>query len=148
MSFQSKKKIELPSKEQVELRKAEKRWIRPSEVEADLAQTEKETQVSLCWITWLCYYGDLKELFRKFVSILKKLTPQTFEMLANQALQMPINSEDRLKGCIDRIFIKVYIYQRIALFRSAVCPAMCECVLHDIIEMFFCSRHWKSQTLV
>ena len=44
-SFQSKKKIELP---QVELRKAEKRWVRPSEVEVDLAQVEKETQVSLC----------------------------------------------------------------------------------------------------
>ena len=42
----SKRKIELPSKEQVELRKAERRWVRPSEVEADLAQTEKETQVS------------------------------------------------------------------------------------------------------
>ena len=47
----SKKKIELPSKELVELRKAEKRWSRPSEVEVDLAQVEKETQVYLCWIT-------------------------------------------------------------------------------------------------
>ena len=47
----SKKKIELPSKEQVELRKAEKRWVRPSEVDVDPAQVEKETQVYLCWIT-------------------------------------------------------------------------------------------------
>ena len=47
----SRKKIELPSKEQVELRKAEKRWVRPVEAEATLAETEKETQVSLCWIT-------------------------------------------------------------------------------------------------
>ena len=46
----SKKKIEL-NKEQVELRKAEKRWVRPSEAEAALAQVEKDTQVSLCWIT-------------------------------------------------------------------------------------------------
>ena len=42
----SKKKIEL-NKEQVELRKAEKRWVRPAEAEAALAETEKETQVSL-----------------------------------------------------------------------------------------------------
>ena len=47
----SKKKIELPTKEQVELRKVEKQWVRPSELEADLAQVEKETQVYLCWIT-------------------------------------------------------------------------------------------------
>ena len=47
----SKKKIDLPTKELVELRKAEKRWVRPAKLEAELAQTEKETQVSLCWIT-------------------------------------------------------------------------------------------------
>ena len=44
----SKKKIELKP---VKLRKAEKRWVRPAELEANLPQTEKETQVSLCWIT-------------------------------------------------------------------------------------------------
>ena len=47
MGYQgSKKKIKLPSKEQVELRKAKKRWVRPVEAEVDLANTEKETQVS------------------------------------------------------------------------------------------------------
>ena len=46
-----KKKMKLPLKEQVELRKAEKRWVRPAEAEAALAQAEKETQVSMCWIT-------------------------------------------------------------------------------------------------
>ena len=51
MSYQgSKKKIKLPTKEQVGLRK-EKRWVRPVEAEADLAKTEKETQVRLYWIT-------------------------------------------------------------------------------------------------
>ena len=44
----SKKKIVLAT---VELRKAEKRWVRPVELGAELAQTEKETQVSMCWIT-------------------------------------------------------------------------------------------------
>lgn len=47
MSYQSsKKKIELTTKEPVELRKAEKRWVRPSELEAEYAQAEKETQVN------------------------------------------------------------------------------------------------------
>ena len=44
----SKKKIELPTEEL--LRKAEKRWVRPTGLEAELTQTEKETQVSMCWI--------------------------------------------------------------------------------------------------
>ena len=44
------KKIELPSKGEVELRKAEKRWVRPSELEAQLVQAEKETQTQV----WLC----------------------------------------------------------------------------------------------
>ena len=44
----SKKKIELATKEPVELRKADKRWVRPVELEAELAQAEKETQVSMC----------------------------------------------------------------------------------------------------
>ena len=51
MSYPSKKRIELATKEPVELRKAEKRWVRPSELEAELAQTEKDTQVRLCCIT-------------------------------------------------------------------------------------------------
>ena len=52
MGYQgSKKKIRLPSKEQVELRKAKKRWVRPVEAEADLANTEKETQVRMYWTT-------------------------------------------------------------------------------------------------
>ena len=51
MGYQGSKKIKLPTKEQVGRRKAEKRWVRPVEAEVDLANTEKETQVRLYWIT-------------------------------------------------------------------------------------------------
>ena len=51
--------------------------------------------------------GETDELFRKFQGILNKLTPQKFQSLAEQALQLKIDSEDRLKGCIDKIFTKV-----------------------------------------
>ena len=51
----------------------------------------------------------IQELFRKFVSILNKLTPQKFETLANQALQLVIDTEEHMKGCTDRIFIAVCI---------------------------------------
>ena len=35
----------------VELRKAKRPWVRFSQIKCNLSQTEKETQVSLCWIT-------------------------------------------------------------------------------------------------
>ena len=40
------KKIVLSTKEPVEVRKADKRWVRPAEPEPDLAKAEKETQVT------------------------------------------------------------------------------------------------------
>ena len=51
--------------------------------------------------------GETEELFRKFQGILNKLTPQKFQNLAEQALQLKIDDEERLKGCIDKIFTKV-----------------------------------------
>ena len=42
-----------------------------------------------------------------FQGILNKLTPQKFKELAEQAQNLEINTEDRLRGCIDKIFKKV-----------------------------------------
>ena len=50
---------------------------------------------------------ETEELFRKFQGILNKLTPQQFQNLAEQALQLKIDDEERLKGCTDKIFTKV-----------------------------------------
>ena len=50
---------------------------------------------------------ETEELFRKFQGILNKLTPQKFQNLAEQALRLKIDNEERLKGCIDMIFTKV-----------------------------------------
>ncbi len=50
---------------------------------------------------------QVQELYRKFQGILNKLTPQKFQALAEQALKLEINSEERLSGCIDKIFTKV-----------------------------------------
>ena len=47
------------------------------------------------------------ELYRKFQGILNKLTPQKFQSLAEQALELQINTEERLRGVIDKIFTKV-----------------------------------------
>ena len=40
-------------------------------------------------------------------SILNKLTPQKFQTLMQQILDLEINTEERLKGTIDLIFEKV-----------------------------------------
>ena len=48
-----------------------------------------------------------QELYRKFQAILNKLTPQKFQSLAEQALELQIDTEERLRGVIDKIFTKV-----------------------------------------
>ena len=49
------------------------------------------------------------ELYRKFQGILNKLTPQKFQSLAEQALMLEINTEERLKGVVGVIFTKVRV---------------------------------------
>ena len=61
-------------------------------------------------------------MFRKFVGILNKLTPQKFETFANQALQMPIDSEERLQGCIHIIMNALCNY---CYTLQVVCVGMC-----------------------
>jgi len=59
--------------------------------------------------------AQTQELYRKFQGILNKLTPQKFQSLAEQALKLEINSEERLSGCIDKIFTKVS-FDKFSLF--------------------------------
>ncbi len=52
-----------------------------------------------------------QELFGKFHTIVNELTPQRFHALAEQALKLEINTEERLGGCIDIVYTKVlYFY--------------------------------------
>eukprot|EP00731_Ephydatia_muelleri_P015427 Em0008g1147a len=70
--------------------KSEQPWQRLPAVQLELTEEQKETQ----------------EVFHKFQSILNKLTPQKFQKLADATLQLKINTEERLKGVIDKIFTK------------------------------------------
>merc|ERR1719193_2547100 len=73
----------------VKLNQADNAW-KPANKEkpkdADTAKTEK--------------------LYKSVRGILNKLTPQKFSVLVKQVLELDIDSEDRLKGCIDIIFEK------------------------------------------
>ena len=75
----------------MELDKAEYPWMRPSQVERDLSEEEREAG----------------RLFRKLQGILNKLTPQKFQTLAEQALKLKIDSQQKLNGCADRIIANV-----------------------------------------
>ena len=50
-----------------------------------------------------------QELYKKVRGILNKLTPQKFKTLIQQVLELNIDTEHRLKGCIDIIFEKVTV---------------------------------------
>lgn len=76
---------------QVELKKAEVRWMRHAE-----RLKEERTEAI-----------DTEMLFCKFQGILNKLTEQRFQALAEQALQLEINTLERLRGCINKIFSSV-----------------------------------------
>ncbi|XP_033113712.1 eukaryotic translation initiation factor 4 gamma 3-like isoform X2 [Anneissia japonica] len=73
-----------------ELRKSENAW-KPT-VGAASTKPDEELQT--------------QDVNRKFTGILNKLTPQNFQKLTNQALELQINTEERLKGVIDLVFEK------------------------------------------
>ena len=53
------------------------------------------------------FYLCPKEILRKVRSILNKLTPQKFQTLTQQIIDLEINTQERLEGAIDLIFEKV-----------------------------------------
>ena len=79
--------------EPVELRKTGQRWIRFSKRKEENIDDMESTKV-----------------FRKFLAILNKLTPQNFKDLAEQALKLPLSSIETLKGCVNLVFEKVDNY--------------------------------------
>ena len=89
----------------VELHKADQRWIPIRErTKEEKSEEEKVTA----------------DLYRKFQAILNKLTPQKFQSLAEQALTLQIDTEERLKGVIDKIFTKVFF-----VFTLSFCHFVC-----------------------
>ncbi|KAK1784439.1 hypothetical protein P4O66_010684, partial [Electrophorus voltai] len=59
-------------------------------------------RVTSCYV--VCF--PLQELFQKVRSILNKLTPQMFNQLMKQVMDLTIDTEERLKGVVDLVFEK------------------------------------------
>ena len=80
------------------------------------------------------------ELYRKFQGILNKLTPQKFQALAEKSLELEINTEDRLRGCIDKIFRKVLLRCARACLLGFVCVCVCVCTGTGGAQLQHCLR--------
>lgn len=66
-------------------------------------------------------------LFRSFQGILNKITPQSFQVLAEKALWLDINTEKRLIGCTDKILKTVSANNIIYMT-----PLHCFCGYHQL----------------
>ena len=78
--------------QKVVLHKAENPWMPQGKAETTDVSAEEAQTI---------------ELYRKFQGILNKLTPQKFQTLAEQALKLEINTEERLSGCVEMVFYNV-----------------------------------------
>ena len=74
-----------------------------------------------CLLTLL----SLQELLRRVRSILNKLTPQMFQQLMKQVMELSIDTEERLKGVIDLVFEKAISEPNF----SVAYANMCRCLM-------------------
>lgn len=66
-----------------------------------------------------------QDLFKRVRSILNKLTPQKFQQLMKQVMELNIDTEERLKGVIDLIFEKAISEPNF----SVAYANMCRCLI-------------------
>lgn len=85
-------KVNLNIAEEVKLRESANAW-RPRFLMKQEEQMDDETKKT-------------QELFKKFRSVLNKLTPDNFGTLVEQVKQYEIDTEERLDGCIKILFEK------------------------------------------
>ena len=92
----------------------------------------------------------LQELYGKFQGILNKLTPQNFQKLAEQAKELAekMNTQERMSGCIEKIFLKVSSHALFSLVLTvSFLPLTTSCSLIHIhaaiiIDMWPCIPHF------
>ncbi|XP_037644080.1 eukaryotic translation initiation factor 4 gamma 1-like [Sebastes umbrosus] len=102
----------------VQLNKAEKAW-KPAAKKStrERAAEEEESDDP--------EQAKTQELFKRLRSILNKLTPQKFQELMRQVMDMTIDTEERLKGAVDLIFEKAISEPNF----SVAYANMCRCLM-------------------
>ncbi|XP_028274982.1 eukaryotic translation initiation factor 4 gamma 1-like isoform X4 [Parambassis ranga] len=102
----------------VQLNKAEKAW-KPSVKKPVRSHPGDETEENDLELI------KTKELFKQVRSILNKLTPQKFQQLMKQVMELTIDTEERLKGVIDLTFEKAISEPNF----SVAYANMCRCLM-------------------
>ncbi|KAM4556940.1 eukaryotic translation initiation factor 4 gamma 1a isoform 4-T4 [Fundulus diaphanus] len=98
----------------VQLNKAANAW-KPSTIkQEDSAPEESDDE-----------QAKTREVFKRLRSILNKLTPQKFQELMKQVMELKIDTEERLKGTIDLIFEKAISEPNF----SVAYANMCRCLI-------------------
>lgn len=102
----------------VQLNKAEKAW-KPAAKKSTRGRSGEEPEEDDP------EQAKTQELFKRLRSILNKLTPQKFQELMKQVMELTIDTEERLKGTIDLIFEKAISEPNF----SVAYANMCRCLM-------------------
>ncbi|KAK7945630.1 hypothetical protein WMY93_001358 [Mugilogobius chulae] len=112
------RKIISSMNEDIQLNKAEKAWkpsLKKSTTRSRGEEPDEEDPEQ----------GKTQDVLKRLRSILNKLTPQKFQELMKQVTELPIDTEERLKGAIDLIFEKAIMEPNF----SVAYANMCRCLM-------------------
>lgn len=101
----------------VQLNKAEKAW-KPSTKKNVRSRTGEETDENDP------EHIKTQDLFKRVCGILNKLTPQKFQQLMKQVMELTIDTEERLKGVIDLIFEKAISEPNFSVAYANMCRCL------------------------
>lgn len=99
-------KLQLQLNEDIKLNVSENAW-KPKHLVGEIALTEEEKKT--------------EDLFKRFRSILNKLTPENFMVLVSQVNGLNIDSVIRLDGCIDLVFEKAISEPNFSVAYAQMC---------------------------
>ncbi|XP_063706993.1 eukaryotic translation initiation factor 4 gamma 1-like isoform X2 [Culicoides brevitarsis] len=93
----------------VQLREVENAW-RPKMLAGEDTRSKEEKETD--------------ELYKKFRSVMNKLTPENFDILLNEMMSTEIDTEERLKGCIKLVFEKAIAEPNYSTIYAKVCKRL------------------------
>ncbi len=134
----------------VQLNKAEKAW-KPAAKKASRGRSAEEGEDADD-----PEQAKTQELFKRLRSILNKLTPQKFQELMKQVMELKIDTEERLKGAIDLIFEKAISEPNFSVAYANMCRCLmgvsraivsgsCAFIIRSNDDLCFVPRVWATE---
>lgn len=113
--------IEIAREMNVQLHQTDNAWRPVCKDRKDLGAEEDKSQA----------------LYKTVVGILNKLTPQKFEALTQQVMDLQIDTEERLKGVVRRIYEKAVDEANFSTTYANLCKRMAEVSFFPFLFSFF-----------